>query len=100
MGEGTAHGVEEHQVAGLQFGLVDGFAGLADLARTAGQVEAESFLEDMADEARNVWDAMQGVFADGFSTPDLSKPGSGVTMIGTDAFGDRVVEKLRSMPRV
>ncbi|MCU0874467.1 MAG: isocitrate/isopropylmalate family dehydrogenase, partial [Pirellulaceae bacterium] len=55
---------------------------------------------DMADEARNVWDAMQGVFADGFSTPDLSKPGSGVTMIGTDAFGDRVVEKLRSMPRV
>jgi 3-isopropylmalate dehydrogenase len=55
---------------------------------------------DMADEARNVWAAMQGVFADGFSTPDLSKPGSSVTIIGTDAFGDRVVEKLRSMPRV
>jgi 3-isopropylmalate dehydrogenase len=40
------------------------------------------------------------VFADGYSTPDLSKPGAGVTMISTDAFGDRVVEKLRAMPRV
>jgi 3-isopropylmalate dehydrogenase len=53
----------------------------------------------MLQEAKNVWAAMQGVFADGYSTPDLSKPGSGVTMIGTDAFGDRVVEKLRAMPR-
>ncbi|MFO1418173.1 MAG: 3-isopropylmalate dehydrogenase [Methylotetracoccus sp.] len=55
---------------------------------------------DMLDEARNVWAAMQGVFADGYSTPDLSKPGAGVTMISTDAFGDRVVEKLRAMPTV
>ena len=53
----------------------------------------------MLQEAKNVWAAMQGVFADGYSTPDLSKPGTGVTMIGTDAFGDRVVEKLRAMPR-
>jgi 3-isopropylmalate dehydrogenase len=43
---------------------------------------------------------MQGVFADGYSTPDLSKPGAGVKMISTDAFGDRVVEKLKAMPRV
>jgi 3-isopropylmalate dehydrogenase len=55
---------------------------------------------DMLDEAKNVWDAMQGVFADGYSTPDLSKPGAGVTMISTDAFGDRVVDKLRAMPKV
>ncbi|NOT86076.1 MAG: 3-isopropylmalate dehydrogenase [Methylococcaceae bacterium] len=54
----------------------------------------------MEAEAKNVWNAMQAVFADGFSTADLSKPGSGVKMIGTDAFGDKVVEKLKAMPRV
>ena len=55
---------------------------------------------DMAEEAKNVWDAMQGVFADGYSTADLSKPGSGVKMISTEEFGDKVVEKLSQMPRV
>ncbi len=55
---------------------------------------------DMADEAKNVWAAMQGVFADGYSTADLSKPGSGVKMIGTEEFGDKVVEKLRGMPTI
>ena len=54
----------------------------------------------MVDEAKNVWGAMQDVFADGFSTADLSKPGSGVNMISTEAFGDKVVEKLRAMPTV
>ncbi|NOQ64874.1 MAG: 3-isopropylmalate dehydrogenase [Methyloprofundus sp.] len=55
---------------------------------------------DMQEEAKNVWAAMQGVFADGFSTADLSKPGAGVNMIGTVEFGDKVVEKLSKMPRV
>ncbi|MCK5888709.1 MAG: 3-isopropylmalate dehydrogenase [Methylococcales bacterium] len=55
---------------------------------------------DMADEAKNVWAAMQGVFGDGFSTADLSKAGSGVNMISTEAFGDKVVEKLKNMPKV
>jgi 3-isopropylmalate dehydrogenase len=55
---------------------------------------------DMEAEAKNVWAAMQGVFADGYSTADLSKPGSGVTMISTAEFGDKVVEKLRQMPKV
>jgi len=50
----------------------------------------------MKEEARNVWDAMQSVFAAGYSTADLSKPGSGVKMISTDAFGDKVVEHLRT----
>jgi len=54
----------------------------------------------MEEEAKNVWAAMQGVFADGYSTADLSKPGSGVQMIGTEEFGDKVVEKLRAMPIV
>jgi 3-isopropylmalate dehydrogenase len=55
---------------------------------------------DMAEEAKNVWAAMQGVFGDGYSTADLSKPGSGVKMISTIEFGDKVVEKLRQMPEV
>ena len=50
---------------------------------------------DMLEESKNVWNAMQSVFADGFSTPDLSKPGADVKMIKTDEFGDRVVEALR-----
>ncbi|MEM7360363.1 MAG: 3-isopropylmalate dehydrogenase [Pseudomonadota bacterium] len=48
----------------------------------------------MVDEARKVWDAMQSVFAAGFSTSDLSKPGSGVKMLSTEEFGDKVVEHL------
>jgi 3-isopropylmalate dehydrogenase len=54
---------------------------------------------DMAGEAKNVWAAMQGVFGDGYSTADLSKPGSGVKMISTVEFGDKVVEKLRALPK-
>ncbi|MFT5710159.1 MAG: 3-isopropylmalate dehydrogenase [Halioglobus sp.] len=55
---------------------------------------------DMPEESRNVWRAMQSVFADGYTTADLSKPGSDVKMINTDAFGDKVVEALSSMPLV
>ncbi len=51
----------------------------------------------MIDESKNVWKAIQSVFEQGFSTPDLSKPGSGVTMINTDAFGDKVVEELNKL---
>ncbi len=47
-------------------------------------------------EAANVWEAMQSVFAAGFSTSDLSKPGASVTMISTSDFGDKVVEHLRA----
>jgi len=54
----------------------------------------------MAAEARNLWAAMQAVFADGFSTPDLAQPGVKVETIGTEAFGDKVVAKLRAAPRV
>jgi len=50
----------------------------------------------MVDEAKNVWNAMQAVFADGYSTSDLSKPGSGVTMLSTNEFGDKVVEHLKA----
>ena len=53
---------------------------------------------DMTGEAKNVWNAMQGVFADGYSTADLSKPGSDVNMISTSEFGDMVCPKLNAMP--
>jgi len=43
-------------------------------------------------EAKNLWHSMQSVFADGFSTADLSKEGSGVTMLSTTDFGDKVAE--------
>ena len=48
-------------------------------------------------EARNVWQAMQSVFGQGYSTPDLSMPGSDVRMISTNGFGDLVVEELRKL---
>lgn len=48
----------------------------------------------MEEESKRVWNAMQSVFADGFSTPDLSKEGSGVTMISTSDFGSKVAEAL------
>jgi 3-isopropylmalate dehydrogenase len=51
---------------------------------------------DMLDESKNVWNAMQSVFTDGYSTPDLSKPGADVKMIKTDEFGDRVIEALKA----
>ena len=51
----------------------------------------------MDSEARNVWQAMQSVFAQGFSTPDLSKPGNDVKMISTDGFGDLVAEELSKL---
>lgn len=50
----------------------------------------------MVEESKRVWDAMQSVFAAGYSTPDLSKPGAGVEMISTSAFGDKVVEHLKA----
>ncbi|PCJ22898.1 MAG: 3-isopropylmalate dehydrogenase [SAR86 cluster bacterium] len=48
----------------------------------------------MEQEAKNVWHAMQNVFAQGNSTSDLSKPGSDVNMISTQKFGDLVAEEL------
>ena len=50
---------------------------------------------NMPDESRNIWKAMQSVFINGYSTPDLSKPGSGVNMITTDEFGDKVADELK-----
>ena len=56
------------------------------------------FSFNMTDEATNLWQAMESVFAAGYSTPDLSKPGSDVTMVSTGEFGDRVVAALEKLP--
>tara|TARA_B100000686_G_C16782326_1_gene972797 strand:+ start:1211 stop:2353 length:1143 start_codon:yes stop_codon:yes gene_type:complete len=48
----------------------------------------------LEDEAKNVWHAMQSVFALGFTTPDLSQPGVDAKMISTDSFGDMVAQEL------
>ncbi|MCP4297977.1 MAG: 3-isopropylmalate dehydrogenase [Proteobacteria bacterium] len=45
-------------------------------------------------EAKNLWKAMQSVFAKGYSTPDLSKESDQITMINTSRFGDLVVDEL------
>ena len=47
----------------------------------------------MNDEAQAVWRAMQSVFEDGFSTPDLSNDGN-AQLVSTDVFGDKVMAKL------
>lgn len=47
-------------------------------------------------ESKNIWKAMQSVFTDGFSTPDLSNADSEIKMIGTDAFGDKIVTYLQN----
>ena len=49
---------------------------------------------NMTEESRNLWNAMESVFAAGYSTADLSKPGMDVSMVSTDEFGDRVAAAL------
>ncbi|RJG42403.1 3-isopropylmalate dehydrogenase [Motilimonas pumila] len=51
----------------------------------------------MEQEAKNLWNAMQSVFAAGYSTPDLSKDGE-AELITTAKFGDLVCEALAKMP--
>jgi 3-isopropylmalate dehydrogenase len=53
----------------------------------------------MAAAARQVWAALQGVFADGFSTPDLAPLGGAANIISTPDFGDRVAARLREALR-
>ena len=46
------------------------------------------------EEARAVWSALEGVFADGYATADLAVEGA--TVLDTAGFGDKVVERLRA----
>lgn len=71
-----------------------------DIANPYAMVGSVAMMLDMMmgmeAESRNVWRAMQRVFEEGYSTPDLSSTGEGMRMIGTDAFGDQIVKNLRS----
>jgi 3-isopropylmalate dehydrogenase len=53
---------------------------------------------DMDEEAKNLWNAMQSVFASGFSTPDLAMAGADVKLVSTSDFGDMVAKALEDMP--
>ena len=53
---------------------------------------------NMDAEAANLWKAMQSVFGDGFTTPDLARRGDAEKQISTSEFGDRVVAALAAMP--
>jgi len=52
----------------------------------------------MESEARNLWRAMQNVFAAGYTTPDLARRGRSEKKISTAEFGDRVVTELGKQP--
>jgi 3-isopropylmalate dehydrogenase len=50
---------------------------------------------NMDEESKNVWRAMQSVFSQGFSTPDLSTLESDLELISTEKFGDLVLAELK-----
>jgi 3-isopropylmalate dehydrogenase len=52
----------------------------------------------MDKEAKELWQAMQSVFAQGYSTEDLSKKDTGVKIVNTSTFGDLVVKELLKTP--
>ncbi len=50
----------------------------------------------MREEASNLWNAMESVFAGGYTTGDLSRAGDSIRIVSTEEFGDRVAEALAS----
>ena len=52
---------------------------------------------NMDEESKKVWQAMQSVFSQGYSTPDLSKPESNLELISTERFGDLVLGELKNL---
>lgn len=50
----------------------------------------------MPEVAKHIWTAMQAVFSDKFLTADLAKPATGIKIISTTEFGDKVLEKLKN----
>ena len=52
---------------------------------------------NMDEESKKVWQAMQSVFSQGYSTPDPSKPESNLELISTERFGDLVLGELKNL---
>jgi 3-isopropylmalate dehydrogenase len=50
----------------------------------------------MADEARRIWAALEGVFGQGYVTVDLANLAEGAKVLGTSEFGDAVVKQLET----
>lgn len=48
----------------------------------------------MKDESKDIFDAMEALFVEGVTTPDLKQPGVNNKMISTDDFGDRVAAAM------
>jgi 3-isopropylmalate dehydrogenase len=48
----------------------------------------------MKEESRRIWDAMRGVFGEGFTTADLRDPEGKLEPISTEEFGNKVVERV------
>ncbi len=71
-----------------------------NIANPYAMVGSAAMMLDMimglGEESKNVWKAMQSVFAKGFTTPDLSMAAEKEKIISTDAFGDMIVEELKS----
>jgi len=64
MGEGSTHGVEEYEIAGLQLTLVDNVANLALFAGGTGQKQAKRIFVDQLNKAA----AIESTFSTGAAT--------------------------------
>jgi 3-isopropylmalate dehydrogenase len=51
----------------------------------------------MVEESKKVWKAMETVFIQGFSTPELSNSTEDLIILSTNEFGDKVVEILKNL---
>ncbi|MDE0479292.1 MAG: 3-isopropylmalate dehydrogenase [Gammaproteobacteria bacterium] len=73
-----------------------------DIANPYSMIGSVAMLLDMSlglkEEAGHVWKAMQSVFDQGFTTPDLTRPGSDSRTINTRSFGDLVAGNYAAAP--
>ncbi len=51
----------------------------------------------MVEESKKVWQAMETVFIQGYSTPDLLSSAEDFIILPTNEFGDKVVEILKNL---
>ena len=73
-----------------------------DIANPYSMIGSVAMLLDMSlglkEEAGHIWKAMQSVFDQGFTTPDLARPGSDGRTISTRSFGDLAAENYAAAP--
>lgn len=51
----------------------------------------------MIEASKKIWQALETVFTEGYTTPDLSNSTENSTILGTHEFGDKVVEILTNL---